>query len=99
MSSPHKSSHLAVAMSAATVLLAACSDAGMEAAYHVGENPASLSDWGVFDVSSGRLELSDGVVPYDLNTPLFTDYAHKLRTIWMPAGAAPAAYRSGDYPD
>jgi hypothetical protein len=25
-------------------------------------------------------------VPYDLNTPLFTDYAHKLRTIWMPKG-------------
>jgi hypothetical protein len=26
------------------------------------------------------------VLPYDLNTPLFTDYAHKLRTVWMPKG-------------
>lgn len=30
-------------------------------------------------------------MPYDLNTPLFSDYAHKLRTVWMPAGA-PANY-------
>ena len=27
-----------------------------------------------------------GVLPYDLVTPLFSDYAHKLRTVWMPAG-------------
>jgi hypothetical protein len=33
-----------------------------------------------------QAELNDGVVPYELNTPLFTDYAHKLRTIWMPKG-------------
>ncbi len=32
--------------------------------------------------------MNAGVVPYDLNTPLFTDYAHKLRTIWMPKGSS-----------
>jgi hypothetical protein len=32
--------------------------------------------------------LNERVVPYDLNTPLFTDYAHKLRTVWMPKGSA-----------
>ena len=37
---------------------------------------------------AGKLALNTGVVPYDLNTPLFSDYAHKLRTIWMPAGTA-----------
>src|SRR3546814_5206471 len=26
-------------------------------------------------------------LPFDLNTPLFSDYAHKLRTVWMPEGA------------
>ena len=26
------------------------------------------------------------MLPYDLVTPLFSDYAHKLRTVWMPAG-------------
>jgi uncharacterized repeat protein (TIGR03806 family) len=26
------------------------------------------------------------VVPYDLNTPLFSDYAVKFRTVWLPPG-------------
>lgn len=30
--------------------------------------------------------LAEGVVPFDLNTPLFSDYAHKLRTVWLPRG-------------
>jgi uncharacterized repeat protein (TIGR03806 family) len=50
--------------------------------------PAHLSDWHVVQAQHGRLELNAGVVPYDLNTPLFTDYAHKLRTIWMPKGSS-----------
>ena len=37
---------------------------------------------------SGNLKLNAGVVPYDLNTPLFSDYAHKLRTVWMPPGTS-----------
>lgn len=37
---------------------------------------------------SGRLALNTGVVAYDLNTPLFSDYAHKLRTVWVPPGAS-----------
>lgn len=41
----------------------------------------------------GRLALNDHVVPYELNTPLFSDYAHKLRTIWMPWGTS-AKYAS-----
>ncbi len=48
--------------------------------------PASLSEWGLLTVENGRLSLNEGVTPYDLNTPLFSDYAHKLRTIWMPKG-------------
>jgi uncharacterized repeat protein (TIGR03806 family) len=50
--------------------------------------PAKLSDWGVIYTERGRLALNKGVVPYDLNTPLFSDYAHKLRTIWLPPGTA-----------
>lgn len=34
---------------------------------------------------------NDGLVPYDLNTPLFTDYAAKHRFVWMPEGTS-AAY-------
>ncbi len=62
--------------------------------FHAEENPALLSDWGLFSVD-GALTLTDGVVPYDLNTPLFTDYAHKLRAVWAPQGQ-PAVYRDGD---
>jgi uncharacterized repeat protein (TIGR03806 family) len=30
------------------------------------------------------LVLNDGVAPYELNSPLFSDYALKLRAVWMP---------------
>ena len=69
-----------------------------KATYIAGSSPDQLSAWGVFDVQDNQLTLSEGVVPYDLNTPLFTDYAHKLRTIWVPDGQT-AAYREADYPD
>jgi len=46
--------------------------------------PAHLSDWGVLDLTSERLTPSKGFMPYDLNTPLFSDYAHKLRAVWLP---------------
>jgi uncharacterized repeat protein (TIGR03806 family) len=46
--------------------------------------PKQLSEWGVVLVDGQSLILNKGVVAYDLNTPLFTDYAHKLRTIWVP---------------
>src|SRR5271154_7274335 len=50
--------------------------------------PEHLSDWHVVFRDGGRLALNERVVPYDLNTPLFSDYAHKLRTMWMPAARA-----------
>ena len=50
--------------------------------------PTKLSDWHVVYADGGNLVLNSGVVPYDLNTPLFSDYAHKLRTVWMPRGVA-----------
>ncbi|MFN3211755.1 MAG: SO2930 family diheme c-type cytochrome [Henriciella sp.] len=83
--------------------LAACGGSGTPSeavpVFHPDENPAAISDWQLMNWSSGALELNEGVVPYDLNSPLFTDYAHKLRTIWVPADADPAAYRASDYPD
>ncbi|MEL6665688.1 MAG: SO2930 family diheme c-type cytochrome [Pseudomonadota bacterium] len=63
------------------------------------DNPAQISDWGLMDVSDGELVLSQGVVPYDLNSALFTDYALKLRTIWVPEDSGSAAFRANDYPD
>lgn len=79
----------------ALLTLASC-HRGMEpVAFHDNGYPAKLSDWHVVEARDGVLHLNDGVVPYELNTPLFTDYAHKLRTIWMPKGAS-AKYNSTD---
>lgn len=53
--------------------------------------PKTLSEWHLF-AASAPLTPNRGVVPYDLNTPLFSDYADKHRFVWMPAGTA-AEYR------
>jgi uncharacterized repeat protein (TIGR03806 family) len=79
--------------------LTACAADKVEVVSHAADNPAHLSDWGLFDVSGGALELSDGVLPYDLNSPLFTDYAHKLRTIWVPANTPVVDVNAGGVPD
>jgi uncharacterized repeat protein (TIGR03806 family) len=50
--------------------------------------PQHLSEWHVVFRDGNRLALNRGVVPFDLNTPLFSDYAHKLRTVWMLPGTA-----------
>lgn len=50
--------------------------------------PQTLDEWHVLRIENGKLALNEGVVPYDMNTPLFSDYAHKLRTVWMPQGTA-----------
>jgi uncharacterized repeat protein (TIGR03806 family) len=48
--------------------------------------PKHLSDYHFFTGTLNELKPNEGVVPYDLITPLFTDYAHKARFIWMPKG-------------
>ena len=53
-------------------------------------NPELLSEWNQLEISDGQLVLLDGVTPYGLTSPLFTDDAHKLRTVWMPEGASAA---------
>ena len=70
------------------LVLAACARAPAAVHFFTEGRPSKLSDWHVVYVERGVLSLNEGVVPYDLNTPLFSDYAHKLRTVWMPGGAA-----------
>lgn len=79
----------------ALLCLSACQHGMDPVAFHADGRPPKLSDWHVVEVRDGKLQLNQGVVPYDLNTPLFTDYAHKLRTIWMPKGAS-AKYEPND---
>ena len=78
---------LLVSMLIATAL-AGCQQGMSPVAYHADGRPPKLSDWHVVEARGGKLVLNQGVVPYDLNTPLFTDYAHKLRTLWMPKGTS-----------
>ncbi len=47
-----------------------------------------LSEYRLFREPGAELEPNTGVLPYDLNTPLFSDYADKFRTVWIPAGTA-----------
>ena len=51
------------------------------------EFPERLSQWELFDQRDGELIPRDAMV-YDLKTPLFSDYALKLRTIRVPKGMA-----------
>ena len=60
--------------------------------FHARENPALLSEWGQFVRRDGRLALAPGVTPYEINTALFSDYALKLRSVWIPEGAGAARY-------
>lgn len=70
--------------------------ASADAAFPPTGNPPLLSDWRQLDISDGRLGLSEGTLPYTLNSALFSDYAHKLRTISTPDGANPAEYHDED---
>ncbi len=48
--------------------------------------PERLSEYGLF-VGNGALQQpAEGVIPYDLNSALFTDYALKYRFIKLPPG-------------
>jgi uncharacterized repeat protein (TIGR03806 family) len=67
--------------------LAACGSEDRAVSLHAADQPpALLSGWGVVLAGDTHLQLNEGVTPYVLNTPLFSDYALKLRAIWMPAG-------------
>lgn len=68
--------------------LVACSPRALEPRFIADGAPQALADWGMVGARGGRLTLAEGVQPYELNTPLFTDYAGKLRTVWMPKGLA-----------
>jgi uncharacterized repeat protein (TIGR03806 family) len=50
--------------------------------------PQKLSDWRLFSRKDAGFTAATGVLPYDLNTPLFSDYALKFRTVYVPEGKA-----------
>ncbi|CAN4278115.1 hypothetical protein LJR125_000977 [Pseudoxanthomonas sp. LjRoot125] len=90
---------LLFAVAASCLGLVACGP-GARVHFFAEGQPKSLDEWGVLRIEDGKLRLNQGVVPYDLNTPLFSDYAHKLRTVWMPEGTSATykAQQSFDFP-
>jgi len=48
--------------------------------------PAKLSAWNAVRSDGSQLSHDAAVVPYDLSSALFTDYALKMRALYVPAG-------------
>ena len=82
-----------------TTLSSCGNDDSPEEYVPVGEDPTSpvqldlnvvpypkLSDYRFFEGEMKNLQPAYKVIPYDLNSSLFTDYAKKKRFIWMPEG-------------
>ena len=50
--------------------------------------PKLLSAYGLFTGNGATQEPAAGVIPYDLNTPLFSDYTLKYRFVKLPPGTS-----------
>lgn len=52
-----------------------------------------LARYCMVSIENGKVVPSSEAVVYELNTPLFSDYATKVRTVWLPKGTS-ATYAS-----
>ena len=59
--------------------------------------PLQLSAWNIFEGKLNLLHPKKGLVPYSLNTPLFSDYAEKLRFIRLPKNSAANYTATGSF--
>lgn len=67
----------------------ACDADGSEVGYLVDGDPCDrLSSYGFFTEELAAQTPASGVIPYAINTPLFSDYSAKDRFIWMPEGTS-----------
>jgi uncharacterized repeat protein (TIGR03806 family) len=57
----------------------------------------SLDAYCMVHVADGVVVPSAAATPYDLNTPLFSDYAVKYRTVWLPPGMSVAYTSDGRF--
>ncbi|HKU15642.1 MAG TPA: SO2930 family diheme c-type cytochrome [Steroidobacteraceae bacterium] len=72
----------------AALAASACHQAPRTGLDYADEFPERLSEWRLLLQRDGKLVPNEGVTPYDLNSPLFSDYAHKLRTVVLPPGTS-----------
>jgi hypothetical protein len=57
--------------------------------------PDGLSEWQLFTAAGPNLTPNQNVVAYEVRTALFSNYAHKYRTMWIPPGKKAAARSDG----
>lgn len=67
-------------------ILVGCAPTPEVKTFGKGEFPSRLQDWGLLYIDEDTLVVNDQTVPYDLKSSLFTDYASKLRTVFVPDG-------------
>ena len=78
-----------------TAALCGAEGTGVNVAAFAADCP-NLSDYRLFaDATNPLTDPNGNGVRYDLNTPLFSDYAKKYRFVFVPEGSA-AAYRNQD---
>lgn len=83
----------------ASSLLALLSCSESQPVFHKSDNPLRLSDWNLFALNAEELRPNSFTVVFKPTNQLFTDYAHKLRTLWIPDGSqAQLQDREIDYP-
>ena len=75
--------------------IAGCGDAPTAQSEGPKTPPAKLSSYALFAGNPAEQRPAEGVIPYDLNTPLFSDYAEKYRFIKLPKGVS-ATYKADD---
>jgi uncharacterized repeat protein (TIGR03806 family) len=67
--------------------VASCTPGGGKVQLDVSAKPFELlSQYHFFKGKLHDLLPNDKIIPYDLNSPLFSDYAHKARFVYMPDG-------------
>ncbi|HXB91191.1 MAG TPA: hypothetical protein VNU72_02835, partial [Puia sp.] len=95
---------LALAIGLGAFWVQSCSNVSSSTATNMGKEfvfREKLSDYGFFKGALRDLQPAEGVVRYELATPLFTDYAVKDRFIVVPAGKSIRYTAQGvlDFPD
>jgi uncharacterized repeat protein (TIGR03806 family) len=75
-----------LAAAVAAGLVGALAAGGCNGGGQVGSFYSSLDQYGMVSLQNGQIVPNAGVMPYDLNTPLFSDGAVKFRTVWVPPG-------------
>ncbi|UPT66754.1 MAG: hypothetical protein M0D57_20360 [Sphingobacteriales bacterium JAD_PAG50586_3] len=68
----------------AGVYTSGCNGGGTLRLDHTQPAFEKLSEYNLFAGKMADLVPNEGLLPYDLNTPLFSDYAEKARFVFVP---------------